>query len=252
MERYQSEVNYDPIKVFLVSIFITLLPINALHAASFDCNKAATQTEKAICANPELSSLDNLLASAWRVAKNKVSLDDQRDWLKIRELCATEECLRKEMGIRIGTLLAISDGLEERIENTPFRYIEPKDVFTRCRKNYQGGDVVKYVEILFSFEKDGPTFKETNIFMDGSFSESIWDWLIWNVSASDNQIITNKGSQSILKRSFSVTKEYVEGLKLGRTWHWIIHEDESKGASFTSFRFNALELDKCLSHLSKS
>ena len=235
----------------LLTLLIGVL-ITPLSAASFDCGQASTATEKAICADPELSSLDNLLASAWSVAKNKVLLEDQRNWLKIRDLCATKECLRKEMGIRIGALLAISDGLEERIENTPFRYIEPKDVFIRCRKNYQGGDVVKYVEMLFSFEKDGPTFKETNIFMDGSFSESIWDWLIWNVSASDNQIITNKGSQSILTRSFSVTKEYVEGLKLGRTWHWIIHEDESKGASFTSFRFNALELDKCLSHLSKS
>ena len=236
----------------LITILLFSFLVSPLQAASFDCNKAVTKTEKAICADPELSSLDNLLASAWRVAKNKVSLEDQRNWMEIRDRCATEECLRKEMGIRIGVLLAISDGLEERIENTPFRYIEPKDVFIRCRKKYQGGDVVKYVEILFSFEKDGPTFKETNIFMDGSFSESIWDWLIWNVSASDNQIITNKGSQSILTRSFSVTKEYVAGLKLGRTWHWIIHEDESKGASFTSFRFNALELDKCLSHLSKS
>ena len=58
MERYQSEVSYDPIKVFLISIFITLLPINALNAASFDCSKAVSQTEKAICADPTLSDLD--------------------------------------------------------------------------------------------------------------------------------------------------------------------------------------------------
>ena len=30
-------------------------------AASFDCNKATTETEVAICADPELSALDELM-----------------------------------------------------------------------------------------------------------------------------------------------------------------------------------------------
>jgi len=38
-------------------------------AASFDCNKAATETEIAICANPELSALDELMAEAYALAK---------------------------------------------------------------------------------------------------------------------------------------------------------------------------------------
>jgi len=222
---------------------------NLAKAASFDCSKATTETEIAICSDPELSALDDLLGIAWEKSKIKVPVEDQKQWMEVRDLCKDKECLREEIGIRIGTLLAISDGLEQRITQTPFRYIKAKDVFVRCRKNYQGSNVLKYVEILFSFEKDGPTFKETNISLDDAFSESIWDWLIWNVAGSDNQIIQNKGGQSILKRGFAVTREYVQGLKFGRTWSWIIFEDPSKGSSFTSFRFDTVEVEECLSYL---
>ena len=35
---------------------------NLVQAASFDCNKATTETEIAICADPELSALDDRLS----------------------------------------------------------------------------------------------------------------------------------------------------------------------------------------------
>ena len=35
------------------------------QAASFDCNKATTETEIAICSDPELSALDELVGSIW-------------------------------------------------------------------------------------------------------------------------------------------------------------------------------------------
>ncbi|MEM5470076.1 hypothetical protein [Celeribacter marinus] len=38
-------------------------------AASFDCNKATTETEIAICSDPELSALDELTAEAYALAK---------------------------------------------------------------------------------------------------------------------------------------------------------------------------------------
>ena len=34
-------------------------------AASFDCNKTTTETEIAICSEPELSDLDELVGSIW-------------------------------------------------------------------------------------------------------------------------------------------------------------------------------------------
>ena len=35
-------------------------------AASFDCNKATTETEIAICGDPELSALDELMGFTYR------------------------------------------------------------------------------------------------------------------------------------------------------------------------------------------
>lgn len=61
----------DPIRVFLVSIFIALLPINvAVNAASFDCGKANTATEKAICADSQLSKLDEVLAELYFIKRS--------------------------------------------------------------------------------------------------------------------------------------------------------------------------------------
>jgi len=63
----------------------------AAHAASFDCAKAGTRVEKAICADPALGRLDEEIAAAWRAAG--ADLDEpmrqrlvrsQREWLKGR------------------------------------------------------------------------------------------------------------------------------------------------------------------------
>ena len=222
-----------------------------VNAASFDCNKATTETEKAICAEPELSALDDLLGISWNTSKKLVSIDSQKKWLQKRDLCEkNNDCLRKEIGLRIGTLLAVSVGLSERIEETPFRYIKSTEGFVRCRKNYQGTKDLKFVEILFSFEENGPTFQETNIFLDGSYSTSFWDWLIWSATASNKQIATDEVyDQSILTRSYKVSREYVSGLKHGRLWNWIVHEDPARGASFTSFRFETSKIDECISFI---
>ena len=46
-------------RILFIALLVTLLTqIVPLHAASFDCNKAATETEIAICSDPELSALD--------------------------------------------------------------------------------------------------------------------------------------------------------------------------------------------------
>ena len=56
---------------------VLLLSVGATtvgNAASFDCNKATTETEIAICADPYLSALDELIAY-W----NMWSEDDRAD-----------------------------------------------------------------------------------------------------------------------------------------------------------------------------
>lgn len=62
-----------------------------VHAASFDCTKAATPQEKAICASPELSAADDQMAAAYHAWLTAAEpdwaagiRDDQRAWLRVR------------------------------------------------------------------------------------------------------------------------------------------------------------------------
>ncbi|MEO5807985.1 DUF3298 domain-containing protein [Devosia sp.] len=75
----------------LILSLILLLVATACQpafAASFDCNKAATPTEHAICDTPELSHKDDVLAKAFataigglsKAATNKMR-NDEADWL---------------------------------------------------------------------------------------------------------------------------------------------------------------------------
>ena len=67
---------------------------------SFNCEKASTKIEEMICASPGLSKLDNDLGKAYS-KKLKESPDivsfkqQQRNWLKERNKCADETCLKQ-------------------------------------------------------------------------------------------------------------------------------------------------------------
>jgi uncharacterized protein YecT (DUF1311 family) len=69
--------------------FLFILACAAAHAASFDCAKAATPQEKAICANPQLSAADDRMAAAYRKALASAPKglhdeirDGQRAWIR--------------------------------------------------------------------------------------------------------------------------------------------------------------------------
>jgi uncharacterized protein len=89
-------------KYYVLYILITLgIVLASQHApaASFDCGKAATPAEKAICADPELSKLDSELNDVYSTAvgltKSSSKLrSEQRDWLKRRDDCVrqTSKC----------------------------------------------------------------------------------------------------------------------------------------------------------------
>ena len=217
------------------------------YSASFDCSKASTKTENMICNHPELSVLDELMANAWDEIKDTVEIADQKKWLAVRNQCSDINCLKKEIGIRTGNLLAISSGMGKRIEATPFRYIETKEAAVRCRKNYREG-TWKFNEILFSFKENGPTFSEVNIYPDNVDSKSQWDWLIWSASANAGDTLVNPNGQVLLRRNYDVSNEYVEGLKLGMMWGWSIYESKNRGAAFTAFTFNPEKVIECLDY----
>ncbi|MEC4590849.1 MULTISPECIES: lysozyme inhibitor LprI family protein [Nitrospirillum] len=78
-------------RIVLCAIFAlaTTSVVSPARAASFDCHKATTANEKAICANPALSKLDEKLSATYKSAMAKLPAEGQRDlkreqlaWLK--------------------------------------------------------------------------------------------------------------------------------------------------------------------------
>ncbi|MCA8299569.1 lysozyme inhibitor LprI family protein [Burkholderia sp. AU30198] len=86
-----------------------LLPL-ATYAAGFDCAKAASPTEKTICADAPLSKLDGELAAAWKKALAKggdtaALKAAQLKWLKQRDQCGgDEQCLGDRYRERLASL----------------------------------------------------------------------------------------------------------------------------------------------------
>jgi uncharacterized protein len=68
------------------SIAIFVIP-SVVFAASFDCGKAASEVEKIICSDDELSRLDESLQKAYLEALKRADIKNQmiksqRQWLK--------------------------------------------------------------------------------------------------------------------------------------------------------------------------
>jgi uncharacterized protein YecT (DUF1311 family) len=84
---------------------------SAVHAASFDCAKAGTPTEKAICKDSAVSKLDEEVAAAFKTAQafwpagnwKAYILTEQRNWLKDRNsICkADAACLKQDYERRL-------------------------------------------------------------------------------------------------------------------------------------------------------
>lgn len=97
---------------------LTLKPFDqgAKPIASFSCDKAETATEKAICKNRTLASLDASVSRSYRwYRKEAASLNNsdlqtklvsqQKEWLKQRNVCADDtDCLQKSMQDRLESL----------------------------------------------------------------------------------------------------------------------------------------------------
>jgi uncharacterized protein YecT (DUF1311 family) len=103
----------DCAKIALVALMYAT-SISAF-AASFDCTKAESKTEKLICSNPELSSLDELLSATYknayaRVANSTALRQSQRDWLASNQLksCVVAACLKMRISERIELLEKLS------------------------------------------------------------------------------------------------------------------------------------------------
>ncbi|MEO9216910.1 MAG: lysozyme inhibitor LprI family protein [Rhodanobacter sp.] len=93
------------------------LAADARPQASFDCSKAASPTEKAVCASLPLAAFDRSVAAAYKVARDEVKDDAdmtkqvvfaQKAWVHRRDACGTDAtCLLESMKKRLGELAAV-------------------------------------------------------------------------------------------------------------------------------------------------
>jgi uncharacterized protein len=100
-----------------ITVWFVLLPLCLAvkaQGASFDCSKATTRIEKMICADAELSKIDEELASAYNEALKKVSdpaalKREQQVWLKERNACTDAACVKQVYESRLQGLSSSTD-----------------------------------------------------------------------------------------------------------------------------------------------
>ena len=92
---------------YVAAILIVLLISPIVSAASFNCDKARTTTEKLICTDPSLSKLDEDLNAVYKraieVGPDKALVkQSQRDWLKSYDVtgCNNTSCLKDVFAAR--------------------------------------------------------------------------------------------------------------------------------------------------------
>jgi len=109
--------------------FIVLLALGGgAQAASFDCAKAATATEKLICSNQRISDLDEYLGRYYYTARAEIGrgavclVADQRDWLRgVRNVCKDASCLERVYLNRLAELDPLQLGATAlKNEDLPF------------------------------------------------------------------------------------------------------------------------------------
>src|SRR5688572_6298983 len=100
------------------SLLALLVASGAVHAASFDCAKAITATEKLICSNARVSDLDEYLGRYYGAARAELGrggaclVPMQRDWLlKVRNACKDSACLERAYLQRLAELDPLQPGL---------------------------------------------------------------------------------------------------------------------------------------------
>ena len=114
-------------EIMTAAVFVLSIPTFGA-AASFNCAKAITANEIAICSDDELSKLDETLAAVYKQARGSVSdakrlKSEQANWIKSLGTCdGNVDCLISAYDNRIlvldyldGTIAVKVDPLQERI-----------------------------------------------------------------------------------------------------------------------------------------
>lgn len=131
-------------RILILTLLLSLGFESEGQAASFDCSKATSETEIAICSDPELSALDDMMALVWEHYKNKLNktfplkdgsvtespivlpkqaLEQQREWLSEVHACAGKGgCIQNSYKNRILSISSSNFSASGSLGSTYIRY----------------------------------------------------------------------------------------------------------------------------------
>ena len=112
-------------RLLLTALALSLAVPVVAHAASFDCAKARSQDEKAICASLTLNDKDVRMSVLYDINKRTLAMggrgalqDSQQEWLRDRRKCgANRACLNRSYDKRLDEL---ERSMERIYRNAPF------------------------------------------------------------------------------------------------------------------------------------
>lgn len=96
-------------KIAIAAVLLSISTIASADGPAFNCAKASSKVEKTICADPTLSSADEVNADMYKEVlqttdnANRIK-QEQRQWLKARNACQTADCIAKAYDTRYNQL----------------------------------------------------------------------------------------------------------------------------------------------------
>lgn len=186
----ESNLNHSGAECMIKSVykgasyFLLLVGAGAAaQAASFDCSKASTETEKAICADPELSAVDDLMGSWWGTGnkpsqngKTNSLIEDQLAWVNDRNNCSNDtSCIRNQYKSRFNELEMSLVAIFDQVREQPVYFLETKfwHAYNSSSSLYRSGENGAQLEVPNIFIPDTYFLEDINSCNISSLTASI-------------------------------------------------------------------------------
>jgi uncharacterized protein len=171
-----------------LGIFLILV-CGVAHAASFDCAKAQTAQEKAICSSPQLSAEDEKLAAIYKASLESISPNtvkglraDQAQWLRyVATVC---EAAKKQP----------QDKLAHCMLNN---YAKREELLSRSRQQHGDVYIVKRTSMQAAHHGQNSHWDEYASAVD-AFGKKLFEWPQADSDASEWKVWNTKVEQETL------------------------------------------------------